>query len=143
MGASVFAYWPGITEEQMEDQPGFYNDDKAWGDWMAEREEEPEVLRIIRDLGAGAILTATTDGMDDSEVEWVTPRELREAARKLRRAVEAAVPEVQPVLESYAENANEIDPVEEEFVRDLEDVEQIARWAEEQGTSRMTLYVSW
>jgi len=43
MGASVIAYWPGITEQQIEEQPGFYNDSKAWGNWMAEREEEPEV----------------------------------------------------------------------------------------------------
>jgi hypothetical protein len=29
MGASINACWPGITEEQLESQPGFYNDDKA------------------------------------------------------------------------------------------------------------------
>ena len=28
MGASVVAYWPGITDEQLESQPGTYNDDK-------------------------------------------------------------------------------------------------------------------
>ncbi len=43
MGASVIAYWPGITEEQFESQPGFDNDDRAWGNWMAEREDEPAV----------------------------------------------------------------------------------------------------
>ena len=39
MGASIVAYWPGITEEQIDTQPGFTNDDRAWGNWMAEREE--------------------------------------------------------------------------------------------------------
>ena len=27
MGASILAYWPGMTEEQVESQPGFTNDD--------------------------------------------------------------------------------------------------------------------
>ena len=31
MGASVTVYWPGMTERQWEAQPGFYNDDRAWG----------------------------------------------------------------------------------------------------------------
>jgi uncharacterized membrane protein len=44
MGAYVVAYWPGITEEQMETMPGFWNDDRAWGNWMAERDEGPKVL---------------------------------------------------------------------------------------------------
>jgi len=29
MGATVIAYWPGMTEAQFESQPGFYNDDRA------------------------------------------------------------------------------------------------------------------
>ncbi len=143
MGASVYAYWPGITEDQMEDQPGFYNDDKAWGDWMAEREEDPRVRQVIMDLGAGAILTHLTDGMDEADVLWVAPEELADAARKLRGAVEARLPEAEPILESYAENANGIDPPEEEFAKDLEDVEGLARWAGELGAPRMTLHVSW
>jgi len=57
MGASVVAYWPGITEEQLESQPGFYNDDEAWGNWIAEREGNLVVSDAIRKLIA--ILTAT------------------------------------------------------------------------------------
>ena len=61
MGASVVAYWPGIIDEQLESQPGFYNDDKAWGDFMAEREDEPEVLEAIKKLNTGALLTYTVE----------------------------------------------------------------------------------
>jgi len=143
VGASVTAYWPGITEEQLEEQPGFYNDDKAWGDWMAEREDESDVLQIIRSLGAGAILTYTTDGMDDREVYWVTPAELRAAAQTLRAAIREGRPGTSRILEIYARNANNIDPTSEEFMQDLLDVEAIARWADEKGTARMTLAVNW
>ena len=31
MGATVVAYWPDISEDQLESQPGFWNDCKAWG----------------------------------------------------------------------------------------------------------------
>lgn len=73
MGASVLAYWPGITAEQLETQPGFFNDDKAWGNWMAEREEDPAVSAAIRKLNAEAILTLKTDGWEDDDASWVSP----------------------------------------------------------------------
>ncbi len=137
------AYWPGITEEQLESQPGFWNDEKAWGDWMAEREDEPDVLEAIRSLGAGAILTYKTDGMDDSDVDWVTPRDLRDAAQTLRDAIKEGRPGMDRILEVYARNANNVDPITEEFVQDLNDIEAIAAWAQEQGATQMTLEVNW
>jgi hypothetical protein len=143
MGASVIAYWPGITEEQIESQPGFYNDDKAWGNWMAEREDEPEVLNAIRRLGAEAILTYTTEGMEDEDIEWVSPKQLRDSVRRLREAITDKRPEAKVILETYQRNANGIDPVDKEFIQDLDDVESIANWAEAEGAERMTLEVNW
>ena len=143
MGASVVAYWPGITDEQLESQPGFYNDDKAWGNWMAEREGEPEVLNAIKSLGADAILTYTTDGMEDEDVDWVSPRQLREAVRRLRDAIKDKRSEAKVILETYDRNANRINPIDEEFIQDLDDIEAIANWAEEEGAHRMTLEVNW
>jgi hypothetical protein len=143
MGASVNAYWPGITEEQLESQPGFYNDDKAWGDFMAERENEPEALEAIQKLNAAAILTYTTDGVADEDVDWVTPSELREAAKNLLEAIEAKRPEASIILGVYERNANGVDPVAEELSRDLNDIEAIANWAEAEGAKFMTLEVNW
>ena len=60
MGASVSAYWPGISEEQIESQPGFFNDCKAWGNWMANREEHRDVIEAMKQLGAGALCTFAT-----------------------------------------------------------------------------------
>jgi hypothetical protein len=48
MGATVTAYWPGISVNQIESQPGFYNDDKAWGNWMANLEEHGDVLEAMK-----------------------------------------------------------------------------------------------
>ena len=143
MGASVIAYWPGITENQIESQPGFYNDDKAWGNWMAAREDEPEVLNAIKRLGAEAILTYTTEGMEDEDVEWVSPNQLRDATKRLREAIKDKRPETKIILETYERNANGINPVDEEFVQDLDDIEAIANWAEEETAERMTLEVNW
>lgn len=144
MGATVNAYWSGITEEQLESQPGFYNDDKPWGNWMAVREEAPGALAAIRKLGAEAILSFKTDGWEDEDVNWVTPQQMREAALKLREAVVSRGPEAEVVLESYRQTGLFTDePLAEQFIRDLDDVITITRWAEAEGASKMTLEVNW
>jgi hypothetical protein len=143
MGATVVAYWPGMTEEQMEAQPGFYNDDPAWGNWMAEREGDAAVSDAIRRLNAEAILTVKTDGWEDDDVTWVSPQELRDAAVRLREAVRVGSPEIRVILASYERNANRADPVSEEFIRDLDDIAALTRWAEAEGATRMTLEVNW
>ncbi len=143
MGASVNAYWPGITEEQLESQPGFYNDDKAWGDFMAERENEPEVLKAIKKLNAGALLTYTTDGVADEDVDWVAPKELREAAKNLRDAIQAERPETKIILNTYERSANGAGSIADELIQDLNDIEAIANWAEAEDAEQMTLEVNW
>jgi hypothetical protein len=137
------AYWPGLTNEQMESMPGFSNDDKAWGNWMAERDDNDDVLAAVRRLNAEAIMTLKTDGWDDDDVTWVTPEELRTAAMRLRSAVQAETPEAAVILKSYEINANRIDPLAEEFIRDLDDIVAMTKWAEDQGATKMTLEVNW
>jgi hypothetical protein len=143
MGASVIVYWPGITEEQLEGQPGFRNDDRAWGNWMAEWESVPAVIDAVKTLNAEAILTYKTDGMDDENVSWVTPQQLRDAATKLRDAVRAGSAETRIILETYERNANRIDEVAKEFIRDLNDIITMANWSEEEEATRLTLEVNW
>ena len=143
MGATVTAYWPGITEEQIDSTPDFYNDHKAFGNWMAYREEEPAALDAIRKLNAEAILSLKTDGWDDDDVTWVTPAQLRDAATKLREAVRAKLPETDVILKTYEIDANGIDPMADEFIQDLDDVIAITKWAEEEGATKMTLEVNW
>lgn len=143
MGASIVAYWPGITDEQLDAQPGFANDDRAWGNWMAEREDDPEVLRAVAAIGASALLTIKTDGWEDDDVTWVTPSELRHAAQAMRAAVERRHPAVGRILASYGRNANGIGSLVEEFLTDLADIATIADWAEHEGAARMTLEVNW
>jgi hypothetical protein len=143
MGATVIAYWPGITEEQIDSQPDFYNDNKPFGDWMANREEDPAVFDAIRKLNAEAILSYKTDGWDDDDVSWVSPAQLRDAATKLREAVQAGLPETQIILKTYERSANRVEPIAEEFIRDLDDIINITNWAEGEGATEMTLEVNW
>jgi hypothetical protein len=161
MGASVGPYWPGmeedLTEAQLESCPGFSGGSKTWGNWMADRMYQPSVLEAIRKLKAEAILTSTTNGVEDVDVDWVTPQELREAAQKLGEAVKADLPETEIILESYQRASNwvySIDrvysvednwvySVKEELLIVLEDIEAIAHWAEEMGAAKMTLEVNW
>lgn len=143
MGASVSGYWPGITDSPYDQQPGFQNDCKAWGDWVAEREEHPEVLDALEDLGVAAVGTFTTEEMDDDEVDWVTPQELEDAALRLRELVLAQDPSVHLILETYAISANKYLPIHLELAQDLADVASIARHAKQLRVPEMTLEVNW
>src|SRR5262245_38101170 len=119
MGASVSGYWPGITDEERESLTGFDNDCKAWGNGMAERYNHPDVRDTMNRLGVGALLSHITDGMEEDEVDWVSPDELMKAAEKLRELVLAQDPRVRHIVETYALSANDINPVHEEFAQDL------------------------
>jgi hypothetical protein len=143
MSASVIVYWPGITAQQIDAQPGFFNDDKAWGNWMAEREDDPAVSDAIRELKAEAILTCKTDGWEDDNVSWVNPQELRDAVARLREALQRGAPAARIILASYERNANRMNSVADEFLQDLEDIEALTRWADAQGATSMTLEVNW
>jgi hypothetical protein len=57
MATSVSGYWPGITDEQRDSLTGFDNDCKAWGDWMAERYNHPDVLDTMKRLVVAALLS--------------------------------------------------------------------------------------
>jgi hypothetical protein len=143
MGASINAYFPGMTEEQLESQPGFWNDDNAWANWMAECDNEPAMTEAVRKLDAAPILTFKTDGMEDEDVGWVTPQQLRDGALKLRDAIKRGAPETEIILKVYEKGANRIDPVQDEFLRDLDDIVALAEWGEQEGAKEITLEVNW
>lgn len=143
MGASVYAYWPGITAEERAAQPGFGNDCKAWGEWMAEREDHEDVLEAVALLAGDAILTYTSDGIDDEDVDWFSPQQMEESARKLREFVLRDDPRTQRIVATYALSANNVEPVRDELARDLEDIAAIARHCADAGVARMTLEVNW
>jgi hypothetical protein len=132
-----------LTEAQLESCPGFSSTSKTWGNWMADMWFQPSVLEAIRKLKAEAILTSTTSGVEDVDVEWVTSQELREAAQKLGYAIKRDLPESEIILESYKGAYSLAYSVKEDFLSDLEDIEAITRWAEEMGAAKMTLRVNW
>ena len=143
MGASVSEYWPGITDEQRDSSTGIDNDCSAWGNWMAERYDHPDVLATMKQLGVGALLSHITDGVSEDDVDWVSPDDLMKAAERLRELLLAQDPRVKRIVETYALSANGINPVHEEFAQDLADVRLIAKFSKEMGVPEMTLEVNW
>lgn len=144
MSASVFAYWPGITDEERDSLTGFDNDCDAWGTWMAERYNHPDVLDAMKRLGVRALLSHITDGVSEDEVDWVSPDELMKAADLLRELVLAQVPSVNRIVETYGLcNPPGINPIHEEFAQDLADVRIIAKLCKDMGVPKMTLEVNW
>jgi hypothetical protein len=72
---------------------------------MAELENATATRDAIGKLNAEAILTYKTDPMEDDDVSWVSPQELRAAATRLREAVQAGSPEAETILETYEKRA--------------------------------------
>jgi hypothetical protein len=142
VSTTVTVYWPGITEEQLDEEPSLSDDGHNWGQWMAEREDKPNVLRAVTELGGPALLTVMTDGWEDDDVEWATPQALREAALRLAQAVRENRPGIALILEVYGRNADDTTPISEQLLTDLTEIANLATWAETQGTDHMTLSVS-
>jgi hypothetical protein len=115
MSATVIGYWPGMTDAQVASQPGFFNDCHAFGNWMAERELHPDVLDALDTLGVGALRSYTTDGLDDADVDWVTPTQLADAVERLRGPLLARDPRVARIVETYAIEAPGFDPAHQEL----------------------------
>ena len=61
----------------------------------------------------------------------------------MREAIQAGRPETKVILETYERNANDVDPIADELIQDLNDIEAIADWAESEGAKQMTLEVNW
>src|SRR5688500_14218875 len=139
MGASIVAYFPGVTRGQINQQEGFWNDHRAWANFMVEQEKDPAVPEAIEKLNAAPLLTFKTEEMEDEDIDWVTPQQLRDACMKIRDAVRSGNPEAKPLLDAYAKGANGINPLSDEFVRDLEDIIKLADWGEKMGTNQITL----
>jgi hypothetical protein len=142
MGALVFPYWPGKTDEQCDLQPGFWNDCKSWGNWMAERERHGDVLKALRILRVDAVRTCKTTGMDDSQVMWVAPYALAADALWLRHLVMNNALGTRRIIETYAMHAHSELPGTE-LAQDLLDVASVARYAAQLRVPLMTLYVEW
>ena len=143
MGASIFACFPGVTDEQIDLQEGFWNDDNAWANFMVEQEKDPAILEAVKKLNAEAIMTFKTEEMEDEDIDWVTPQQLRDACVRIRDAVRNGAPEAEPLLVAYARGANGKEPVSQEFIRDLEDIIELANWGDNMGTKQITLEVTW
>src|SRR5438309_7470754 len=89
-----------------------------------------------RGLGVSALLSHITDGVEEDEVDWVSPDKLMKAAEKLRELVLAQDPRVKRIVETYAMSASGIHPVHEEFAQDLADVRLIAKFSKEMGVPK-------
>jgi hypothetical protein len=143
MGASVFAYWPGITKKQLKTQPSFANDCQPWAEFLAELSDHPKAVSDIEKARAGALLSFKTEGIEDDDVAWVTPAELEKAALTLRKLVVKDDPSVRRLRKIYAENANEVHPVAKELAQDLADIAEFARWGRANGARKMTFDINW
>jgi hypothetical protein len=143
MSASIGIHWPECTQEEEYGHPGFYNDDGPWANWLCEAVSDSSVSAAVIDLGCKALLSHTTNGMSDEEVDWVTPDELTQAALQMSKAIAAKHPLTRTILAAYEKQAIGEEAPEIEIDRDLHDVIKVADYAKDRGAKRVTLSVNW
>lgn len=145
MGVSILVEWPGSTEGQKRDHPGFRNDDHMWANWVVNVIGEPELVRALEGLGAAVLLKHDTTDLPPSKVGWAKPEEFETAAATLRSLVVAQDPRTKPLVATYriewaqAMGVESGENPEDWFAHDLEDVAAIARYAKMEGAEKMTL----
>lgn len=142
MGASIAVYWPGISNEQFDGEPGF-RQDKVWANWLPAAVNSWRVRREFKKVGVSPLLTFKTEGVDDEHVDWVTPNELESSARKLIAVVKEDPKAVRVALQLYEKHGRPEPPVEVSFVCDIEDIIASADYARTLGQEKLTFEVNW
>src|SRR5262245_32528001 len=140
MSIWLTAYWPDISDAQMMAQPEFRSGN-FWGVWRSRTDGDPDLERLLDDLGCAALLTLRVADQEnpDADVKWVTPSELAAAAVAFRAAVLGRDDVARFCLDEYDDLPDPGVDAREEFARDLEDIATIALWAQSQGARQMTL----
>ena len=148
MGVSILVEWPGSSEDQRRAHPGLRNDDHLWVHWVMDLLGKPQAISQLEELGLGLLLHFNTAGLTAEDIDWETPGDFERAALALRDLIAAKDPRVQLLIDVYRKEWNRIvgegqGQVEEWFGSDLEDIAGIARYAQAQGASKMTLGYYW
>jgi hypothetical protein len=140
MGASVGLYWPGMDGH--EQTPEMY-DETGWAMFVSKLLEEeldaetsdPETTRVLA--------SHITDGLDESEVDWVAASALGRTVQTLLGWIEGGDQRAEPYLQAYRDRLwNTEDDYRELFVENLRAVARIAHWAEGRGLDRITMEIN-
>jgi len=143
MGASIVGRWPGITYEQEQALPGFWNDCGAWADWLVACLGEPAAVAVLEAVDCAALLSCTSEGEDEEAIPWVSPEILVTQCKRMVQLITDKDPRVSLLIQLYGRSEDCEGPAESEMVQDLSDVQKIAESAQEHGATRFTLDVNW
>lgn len=149
MGVSIEVEWPGSTEDQRGNHPGFRNDDHMWAEWMVNVIQRPELVRLLERIGAGVLLYHNTTNLPKNNISWATPEEFEGAATTLRNLLVSQDARIKPLADVYRAEWDRLigegggETMEDWFARDLEDVATIAHYARAHGAKKMTLGYYW
>jgi hypothetical protein len=142
MGASIYCYWPGATEEQQGNSPGFAQDCHAYADWLTSVMSSRWLRWRLRRKGYAPLLSFHAINTSDDQIEWTSPGELIRAAQNFRNDLLRGNSFVKGLAKLYRNGPGIQEPYLE-LAQDLQDVASIAEYAERSGANKMTLTVGW
>jgi hypothetical protein len=142
MSTSVSAVWKDMSPEDFDGQPYLGDGGASWGDWLCGVHANRWLTLRLWWWGCAAILTYRCDGMPDSEVLWVSPKEMMQAAARVKDYVKRKKLGTRKLVELHAKHAPGAKAPEMEFIEELDDLIRIARFVESVGGKSMTMEVS-
>lgn len=142
MSASAAGFFKDLHDLE-DDKPGFSQDCHDWANWMALALCHPEAWRRIQELGLESLFSVFTQGMEEADIEWVTPESILDATLRLSSLIAAEDPRTEAILDSYEAGAADFGHIRERLLIDLHDVAAIAEYARSHGVREMTMEVDW
>lgn len=142
MGASIYVHWPGVTEEEQDDHPGFNQDCEPYARWQAAVQSSWLTKLWLKRNGLSPLLSFYMTDTAEKEIVWTTPSDLRRAATKLKDMLLEKRPDTKKISKLY-KNGPGAEPQHVELATDLNDVSWIAEYAQKCGAEKITLLVAW
>lgn len=142
MSITVSAVWKDMMPEDYDGQPYFGDGGAAWSAWLSEVHASGWLTLKLRWWGCSSILTYRCDDMPDSEVRWVSPKDLIKAAVRMKDCVTRKKLGTRKFIELHARHAPGVKAPEIEFIAELDDLIRIAQFVESADGKNMTIEVS-
>lgn len=142
MSATVRALWPGLTQADHDEQPGFSQNAQAYADFMGNVVSSFWLKLQFQLRGLSPLLSFHHVSYPEDAITWTTPQAMKRAARKLRAYLLDNTSFAYALTEHYRSGPG-IEPRNIELANDLSDVMAVADYAAMRGAGQLTLTVDW
>ncbi len=140
------AYWPGITQADMDAQPRLANE-PLWTIWLATVSSDVPLFMLLHKLELTPLTSQIfrkpphfTELQPHDEVWWVTPDEYLIACRHMTDLIDTRSRKLNPILKAYP-GAEKLDVARAGLKDDMRDLGALVGWVKDRGVAEMTTVI--